>query len=154
MYQQLQIPRFIIPPYLTSYPNITGDYILSSPIPNWVPYIIPNREKANGKQEEFWMIRQLEKTEKIEREKEELYEICYNLILKKQEEKEKLKKEKRVRLARVEIKRKEQRKANTRRCGEILKEIIETMVEDSEEKKKRTELKGENMVRKRTRTGM
>ena len=111
------------------------------------------REKANEKQEEFWMRRELEKTEKIEREKEELFEICYNLIMKKQEEKEKLRKERRERLERVEIKRKEQRKTNARRCGEIVIELVETMVRDMEEKKRGTEIGGENMLRKRKRRG-
>ena len=37
----------------TSYPNITDYYILSSPIPNWVSYIIPNTQTGLSKTTHF-----------------------------------------------------------------------------------------------------
>ena len=66
--------------------------------------------------------------EKLEREKEEIFKICFYLILKKKEEEEEERQKRRKIFIKIERKRENQRKLNTDRT--VLCSVICCMVQE------------------------
>ena len=107
------------------------------------------REKG----EECWLIHEMKKIEKQEQKKEEIFEICYNMIIKKQGEIERDRKLKQERFEKIEIKREKQRKLNKKQCWEIIGEVVEKITKGIEVQGEQVEKEIEKILRKRKRSG-
>ena len=85
---------------------------------------------GRDKGEECRLINEMKKIERQEQKKDEIFEICYNMIIKRQREIERERKLKQERFDKIEIKREKQRKLNERQCYEIRGEIVEKITKE------------------------